>query len=261
MVLNISNIAIACGNIANIDSVVKLGVSIAQKFDAKIHFLWYGPEKEDLAEKIQGITCELENHVTPSAKEVTHRLTEIAPDLLIISTKNKDYSDGLFSLSDTCKIIEHAEFPVLSVPGNYEFSNFDKIVIPIDTSFETRQKGPATIVMAQKFNSYVHILGVSTDKSKDSEVTVGNYTRQVSNKVAENGISNEVEMRLGGNITEQTLAYAKEINANLVVIMTEQEVNFKSFFTGKFSEQFIKLANIPVLSVNTKDLVVSEARL
>ena len=92
------------------------------------------------------------------------------------------------------------------------------------------------------------------------------FTREQVDKIKKliyktGSITPEIEFRLGGNITEQTLVYAKEVKAELVVIMTEQEVNFKSFFTGKFSEQFIKQADFPVLSVNTKDLILSEARL
>lgn len=261
MILKFSAIAVACNHCANTSSIVELSASLARKFDAKLHFLIYDDTQFEYASKLIGINYEVENRNSAVAKDLSTRFKEIAPDLLIMSNKTKENNDGLFSVSDTCKVIEHADKPVLTIPGNYTYKNFDKILIPIDTSFETRQKGPATITMAQKFNSYVHILGVSTDKSKDSEVAVNNYSRQVSNKVAENGIDNEIEIRLGGNITEQTLAYAKEINADLVIIMTEQEINFKSFFSGKFSEQFIKNAHLPVLSVNTKDLVVSEARL
>ena len=261
MELKISNIALACNHSQNFDSLIYLTKTMAQKFDASIHIFLYESNKIDLSGKLDGINFKIELCNNPIAKDLRGRLNIIKPDLLILSTKNKDNIDGLFTFNDTCKIIEHAEKPVLTIPGNYEFEKFDKIVIPIDTSFETRQKGPITIVFAQKFNANVNIIGVSTDKGKDSEVTVANYCRQVSNKIAENGVDNEIEFRLGGNITEQTLVYAKEVKAELVVIMTEQEVNFKSFFTGKFSEQFIKQADFPVLSVNTKDLILSEARL
>lgn len=261
MKLSISNITVSCGNSTNFDSIIKLSASMANKFNAKLHFLFYDMPEVDLSSQLVGISFETEYRNNASPKDLASRLNNLLPDLLILSNKTKNSNEGLFSVNDSCKIIEHADKPVLTIPGNYHFEQFSKILIPIDTSFETRQKGPATIVMAQKYDAYVNILGVSTDKSKDSEVTVSNYCRQVSNKVAENGIDNEIEIRLGGNITEQTISYANEIGADLVVIMTEQEVNFKSFFTGKFSEQFIKLANFPVLSVNTKDLIVSEARL
>ncbi len=261
MVLNISNIAIACNNSSNFDSIIKLSKELSTKFNAKLHFILYENTKIDLSSKLTGIDYELETRSSVSYKDLATRLNEINPDLLVLSIKLKDSNEGLFSHSETCKIIERADKPVLTIPGNYNYEKFSKIVIPIDTSFETRQKGPITIVFAQKFNANVNIIGVSTDKGKDSEVTVANYCRQVSNKIAENGVDNEIEFRLGGNITEQTLVYAKEVKAELVVIMTEQEVNFKSFFTGKFSEQFIKQADFPVLSVNTKDLIVSEARL
>ncbi len=261
MVLKISSIAIACNHSQNFDSLIYLTKTMAQKFDASIHIFLYEGTKIDLSEKLVGCNFKIELCNTPIAKDLRERLNRIKPDLLILSTKNKDNSDGLFTFKDTCKIIEHAEKPVLTIPGNYQFEKFEKIVIPIDTSFETRQKCPATVVFSQKFNSTVSIIGVSTDKSKDTEVTINNYTRQVSNKIFENDVENDIEIRLGGNITEQTIAYANEVKADLVIIMTEQEVNFKSFLYGKFSEQFVKLANFPVLNVNTKDLIVSEARL
>ncbi len=261
MVLKISSVALACNHSQNFDSLIHLAKTMAQKFDASIHVFLYESTKIDLSGKLEGIDFKIELCNTPTAKDLRERLNIVKPDLLILSTKNKDNNDGLFTLSESCKIIEHAEKPVLTIPGNFKFEKFDKIVIPIDTSFETRQKCPPTVVMAQKFNATVNIIGVSTDKSKDTEVTINNYTRQVSNKIAENGVDNDIEIRLGGNITEQTIAYANELKADLVIIMTEQEVNFKSFLYGKFSEQFIKLANFPVLNVNTKDLIVSEARL
>lgn len=261
MVLKISSIALACNHSQNFDSLIYLTKIMAQKFDASIHIFLYESNKIDLSGKLDGINFKIELCNSPIAKDLRGRLNSIKPDLLILSTKNKDNSDGLFTIKDTCKIIEHAEKPVLTIPGNYQFEKFDKIVIPIDKSFETRQKCPSTVVMAQKFNAIVNIIGVSTDKGKDAEATINNYTRQVSNKIYENGVDNEIEIRLGGNITEQTIAYASEVKADLVIIMTEQEVNFKSFLNGKFSEQFVKLANFPVLNVNTKDLIVSEARL
>jgi len=43
--------------------------------------------------------------------------------------------------------------------------------------------------------------------------------------------------------------------------MTEQETNFTSFFSGKYSQQMVKGSNMPVLSIHPKDLILSEARL
>jgi nucleotide-binding universal stress UspA family protein len=70
-----------------------------------------------------------------------------------------------------------------------------------------------------------------------------------------------LEMRLGGNPSKQTLQYASEKEAGMIVIMSEQEGRFMDFFTGKYSEQIIKNSNMPILTVHSKDLVVSEARL
>jgi nucleotide-binding universal stress UspA family protein len=115
--------------------------------------------------------------------------------------------------------------------------------------------------VARSFNATLHVLGVSSDKGKDAQALVNNYTRQVCNNIDEKGLKNTIEVRLGGNPTAQILEYAKEKKAGLIVIMTEQEANLTSFFTGKYSEQMVKNSPIPVLSIHPRDLVVSEARL
>jgi nucleotide-binding universal stress UspA family protein len=85
--------------------------------------------------------------------------------------------------------------------------------------------------------------------------------RQVCNNIEEKGVNYVSETRLGGNPTDQVLAYSKEVNAGMAVIMTEQETNFTSFFSGKYSQQMVKNSNIPILSIHPKDLIVSDARL
>jgi nucleotide-binding universal stress UspA family protein len=85
--------------------------------------------------------------------------------------------------------------------------------------------------------------------------------RQVCNNIAEKGVPCTSSIQLGGNPTELILAYAKVKNADLITIMTEQETNIVSFFSGKYSEQMIKNSTVPVLSIHPKDLIVSDARL
>ncbi len=66
---------------------------------------------------------------------------------------------------------------------------------------------------------------------------------------------------MGGNITNVTIAYAEKINADLIVIMTEQEPQIGSFFLGKFAQQMVNNSPVPVLVVPTReDLMVSTVK-
>ena len=195
-------------------------------------------------------------------KEAVGIIAKSKADLLIVSITIDSGKPGLITVKEANSIIDRLESVVLTIPttssGLFDFSN---IIVPLDTSSETRQKVPYAVEFAKSFNSTIHILGVSSETGKDAEVLIKNYIRQVSNNIEEKGIKVSTEIRLGGNPTEKILAYAKEKSAGLIAIMTEQETSLSSFFKGKYSEQMIKNSEIPVLSIHPKDLIVSEARL
>ena len=127
---------------------------------------------------------------------------------------------------------------------------------------ESRQKAPFAISLAKKLDATIHVLGVSVDNDKESEHQINTYTRQIIRSIEEHGVNYTFEKKLGGNITQTTTDYATSINADLIIIMTEQEIRLGSFFLGKFAQQMVNHSNIPVISISPrKDLMVSDARL
>jgi nucleotide-binding universal stress UspA family protein len=50
-------------------------------------------------------------------------------------------------------------------------------------------------------------------------------------------------------LSHAVIAYAEKINADLVMIMTQQEKDIKEFFIGSHAREVINLSDIPVLSV------------
>jgi nucleotide-binding universal stress UspA family protein len=132
----------------------------------------------------------------------------------------------------------------------------------MDTSFESRQKVPVAISLAEQLKASIHVLGVSTGKDKEAEHIVKNYIRQTCQSITDHNIVNTSEVRLGGNITNVTIAYAEEIKADMIVIMTEQEPQIGSFFLGKFAQQMVNNSPVPVLVIPTRDdLMITDARL
>jgi nucleotide-binding universal stress UspA family protein len=139
-------------------------------------------------------------------------------------------------------------------------NEFKKIVVPIDTSFESRQKVPVAIRLAKQFDSTLHLLGVSVGNDKEAEHKVNAYIRQSKHTIEEAGIKYVMEKRLGGNVTDLTIDYAKSIDADLILCMTEQEPQLGSFFLGKFAQQMVNHSTVPVMSLMPReDLMLGEA--
>lgn len=195
-------------------------------------------------------------------KEIIHAAKETDAELIIMGTHGVTGFQEFWMGSNAYKVVTQATCPVLTMKEDSSVNAFKKIVVPIDTSFESRQKVPAIISVARKFKSVVHVFGVSVDKDKDAEYKVNSYMRQTMTAMHDAGIETVSEKKLGGNITDNTIQYAKSVQADLIVIMTEQELQLGSFFMGKFAQQMVNHSSIPVLSIPPRDdLMTSEARL
>lgn len=262
MAITIPSIMLALKDANSCKAAINIASSVAAFYKSTVNCLVFGSSGQVDASKFPGAKFSSTNLVGSNPhKEIIKQYNGSNADLLIVPITSSQDGAGLLTASEANKIIYTLERMVLTVPCEKDDYNFLDIVVPIDTSFETRQKVPYAVSIAKALNARLHVLGVSNDKGKDAEVVIKNYTRQVYNNIEEKGLHCTVDMRLGGNPTEQIINFAQEKKAGLILIMTEQETNFTSFFTGKYSEQMIKNSPVPVLSIHPKDLIISDARL
>ncbi len=262
MAITIPSLMLAIKDAESAKQAVDISAAIAGYFNSQVNCLTFDNGTAALQAKFGNSKVTVDRGAAGSVvKEISRCLKDKNPDLVILPLTSSSSNAGTLSASDANKLIDTFERMVLTIPSGDQKYDLTQIIVPIDTSFETRQKVPYAVSMAKAFNATLHIVGVSNDKGKDAEVVIRNYTRQVSNNVEEKGINCTIEMRLGGNPTTQIIEFAKEKKAGLILIMTEQETNLTSFFSGKYSEQMIKTSPLPVLSIHPKDLIISDARL
>lgn len=254
MAILIPNFCIALKDGQSCDSAIHIAEKLQSYFNSKASAYFLDNVLGSAPHTFQKVA-------THTIKDLAKLFVDSESDLMILPLIGESSNMGVVNAVEANKVIDHLERMVLTVPCSSKDYKIDKIIVPIDSSFETRQKVPYAISMAKAFGAQLFVIGVSNDKSKDAEVLIKNYIRQVCLNIEEKGVSVEWEIRLGGNPTEQVLSYGKEIGAGMVVIMTEQETNITSFFSGKYSQQMIKTSTIPVLSIHPKDLIVSDARL
>ena len=63
-------------------------------------------------------------------------------------------------------------------------------------------------------------------------------------------VSCTIKTLAGENIAQLIIDYANEVEADLIMIMSQQELNFKElFFIGTTAQKIVNLSDIPVLSI------------
>ena len=91
--------------------------------------------------------------------------------------------------------------------------------------------------------------------TSESIITVvDKYIEQVEKYLTNFDIPYTVEKTACENITTATLEYADSINADLIVIMTEQEKKLSNIMLGSYAQQMIHRSMVPVLTIHPDEI-------
>jgi nucleotide-binding universal stress UspA family protein len=203
-----------------------------------------------------GIKAEFRVDFGSVHKTIAQTASEIAAAYIIIGTHGQSGFEEFLIGSNTFRLCATAPCPVITVQDNPQQQNtaYKTMVMPVDTSFYTRQKVKATAELAKAFGATIHVLGVSTEEDAESVHHVQVVLKQVSEYLQAQGVSCQTSEDFGRNITDVTILYAKAVHADLISVMTEQEPSVRSLIMGEFAQQLINRSPIPVLSFRPKEV-------
>ncbi|MDR1951655.1 MAG: universal stress protein, partial [Bacteroidales bacterium] len=177
-------------------------------------------------------------------------------DLVVCCTHGASGFEESYIGSNAYRIVMYGTCPIITVRPNYRFrlpSNI--IVMPIDSSRDTRQKVTFTSKFARLLGAEIHVLGLHSSSLSSIRRKVNSYVAQIQEFLYAEGVNHKTIIKEVDNITKATVAYAESVDADLISIMTEQESSTWSFFLGTYAQQMITSSDIPVLSITPKLLV------
>lgn len=160
--------------------------------------------------------------------------------------------------SNASRVIRHSSIPVVVVKEKPVGNGYEKIVLPIDLTLETRQKVTWAIHLAQKFNSTIHVIFETEDDeyTRSKIFATVNSVQTILDKKNVNYVVRSLDdEKYPDNFAKDTLQYAEEIDADLIMIMTQQEIGFAEFIIGSYAQQIVNHSRrIPVMCINPKDI-------
>ncbi len=252
-------------------AAMKLASDIAARANADLLIIWVetaemsyceAEEKlqqycKDLSGKLKGRTARY--RITKGRKvyqALNLAVKECEADLLVIGTHGNSGFDEKFAGANTYKTITESSAPVLSVREDFDFNkHLDRLIMPIDSTRDTRQKVPWTIEFARMFpNTTICVLGIHTTKNKTVRKEVELYVESVERFLEKEKMPFTTAYVDTENTTLATIDYANSVNADLIVIMTEQEKTFNNIFLGPYAQQMINQSPFPVLAISVKQI-------
>jgi len=193
-------------------------------------------------------------------KELVAAAEDFDVFLIMIGTHGSSGFEEFWIGSNANRIVSATERPVITIRGGVDINRtIERIVMPIDSTLESRQKVPITALLAKYFDAEVHVLATHTTAVKDVRERVMDYVKQVEHYLKENQIRFVVKEIDAGNISDSVIDYATTINANLISIMDEQEKAASNIWLGPYAQQMVNHSPIPVLVVHAKDYIAGIA--
>lgn len=171
--------------------------------------------------------------------------------LILIGTHGTSGWKSNWMGSNAYKVISSSNCPVISVQENKSSPELNHILLPLVNSITTRQKVSYCLKLANAFGATVHVLGTSKNSSSETQKHVHSYVNQTVNYLNQKGVQCTQEEKYGVNVPETCIAYGEEVNAGLMLIMTETESS--GFFMGSYAQQLVNSSTIPVMSIHSRD--------
>jgi nucleotide-binding universal stress UspA family protein len=158
-----------------------------------------------------------------------------------------------FTGSYALKVLIGSKVPFIIVQEPPQNENkLSNIVFPIDFKSENKEKLYWAIFLGKYFNSKVHLVKYPvTDTSLQKKININlNFAIRF---LIQNSLDYEIHTAPKGDFGKETVKFAQDINADLILIVTTKNISFLDFIFGT-PEQYIiaNNAKLPVMVVNPR---------
>ena len=184
-------------------------------------------------------------------KEIVRIVQENSPDLVLIGTHGASGFRRFFIGSTAYRVIKHTKFPIMTIPGTGDWTNFRNILFPIRLIPDALKKYDHTRPIIQKNNSTLHILGLTMESDFDKMNDVFELEEKLEGRLQEDQVTFTLTYHRCNNYADKILETAEEKMADLIVIIATMDKTKGEFFIGPFSQQIINHAKVPVLCIRS----------
>ncbi len=221
-------------------------------------------EKEHAQQHLQDYAHQLENRTGLNVSQyvVSGRIhdqivqvsVDVEADLIIMGTHGVSGWEEFFVGSNAFKVVTQSPCPVLTIQQKASAKELNNIILPLDSTPESRQKVKQAAGFAKKFGATIHIACLLTEDEPEIRFDFEKKVKQVGEFFDREEIAYTNTFLVGSNLATMTMNFAESKGGNLIVMMTEQEPNLTGFLMGPFAQQIVNHSKIPVLSVSPEDL-------
>ena len=210
-------------------------------------------ELADNLHRENGIKVNVITEVGKIYKKIVQVAKQSHTDVIVMGTHGTGGSSSVLG-SNTSKVVMESHCPVISVQAHAKNIGFTRVVLPIDDTPESRQKVNFALELAQRYNAHVFVAGIMQSNNEDYQRKFRIKIEQVVDFLVSHGVACESKFINGDDRAKMTLKLASETDADLIIIMTEQEASIAGLLLGTYATKVVNQSKIPVMTVRPAEI-------
>ncbi len=179
--------------------------------------------------------------------------------MLIAGTHGISGFEEYFIGSNAYRLVSLSPCPMVTIRTMFQKKDIKKILFPIDSSRDTRQKTNYAAEMAIKLNAEIRVLGVYDSGIKEIRKKIKNYALQVLKLFEQRGIKTSIDFAEGKKASGIILDYVTIHDFDMIAMMSDKDV--ATMIIGNEAQRVINHSPVPVLSIHPKETLTSSITL
>lgn len=152
--------------------------------------------------------------------------------------------------STASKFIKNSPCPVLTTRSTAHAEHFKNIVMPIDTSAESREKVGTVIQLAHYYAADIRIVSVFEPNDTKYENMLLPYLQQVKKYIKDRNVNCTNKSIPSKDGASAIVEYAVKNDCDLIVQMNKKDLSIGEMFNGSISQKLVDISTVPVLTIN-----------
>ncbi len=186
--------------------------------------------------------------------KILDTVDKINPSFIFMGTTGSSDIRKKIIGSRALRLVKEASCPVITIKGELHNNDCENIILPIDTTKKSLQKINNAIQFASFFNAKITLVTVVHTKDNKNAKKAKKILEDTQKQIKDYSIICDIELiKLDGDkkdIANGIIETSHRVKGDIILIMTQQENDFVSFFIGSLAKEIIHLSTIPVMSIN-----------
>lgn len=179
----------------------------------------------------------------------------LSAQYIVMGKMDKTVSEFHFVGPLTTSVVASAPCPVMTVGTNQiKEEGFSNIVLPIDLTKSTLEKVVKAVSWAKYYKSTIHLVGVL---KKGANIATSRLVMKMEKAkwiVEQEGVDVTAQTYIDSDepIDEIIIRHVEQVNGDLLMIMTHQELGVNDTYIGAVAQNLLKKSDVPTVSFTTK---------